>query len=374
MDSVPSGNVLAIVGLNADVGDTITVNPQTPFEEIKHIFKPVITKSIEVTKSSDLPKLIEVLRRVGKEDPSIKIEINEETGENLLSGMGELHLEIIEGRIKNEKGLEVKTGPPIVVYRETLTKDSGEIVVRTPNGHNTLWFSMEPLEDAVYKAIENGELPEVRFKKKAEDLWKKLNELGLSNDEARQYQEIYKGNVFQDRTRGLVLLPEVIESIIDGWKMVVDGGPLSKEPVMKTKIVLHDAKLHVDHMHRGPAQIYPAVRQGMFDAMKKGGAAMFEPVQTHMIEAPVDFMGTVTTLVGSKRGVLLDVQQEGIDTVIKAKIPVAEMIGWSNDLRSSTEGRGVSSLMDQDFQKLPNELQAEVIRKIRTRKGLAENQ
>jgi len=374
LESVPAGNVLAMVGLNADVGDTITVGEQTPFEEIKHIFKPVITKSIEVTKSSDLPKLIEILRKVGKEDPSIKIEINEETGENLLSGMGELHLEIIEGRIKNEKGLEVKTGPPIVVYRETLIRDSGEVEVRTPNGHNIFWFSMEPLEEEVHRAIEMGELPEVRFKKKAEDLWKKLNELGISNEEARQYQEIYKGNVFEDRTRGLVLLPEVIESIIDGWRMVVDGGPLSKEPLMKTKIVLHDAKLHVDHMHRGPAQIYPAVREGMFNCMKKGGASMFEPVQTHMIEAPVDFMGAVTTLVGSKRGILIDVQQEGIDTVIKAKIPVAEMIGWSNDLRSSTEGRGVSSLMDQEFQRLPTELQAEVIRKIRTRKGLAENQ
>ncbi len=374
LERVSAGNVLAMVGLNADVGDTITVNPETPFEEIKHIFKPVITKSIEVTKSSDLPKLIDVLRKVGKEDPSIKIEINEETGENLMSGMGELHLEIIEGRIKNEKGLEVKTGPPIVVYRETLIRDSGEIEVRTPNGHNIFWFSMEPLENEVFNAIERGDLPEVRFKKKAEDLWKKLNELGISNDEARQYQEIYKGNVFQDRTRGLVLLPEVIESIIDGWKLVIDGGPLSKEPLMKTKIILHDAKLHVDHMHRGPAQIYPAVREGMHTAMKKGGASLFEPVQTHMIEAPVDFMGTVTTLVGSKRGILIDVRQEGIDTVIKAKIPVAEMIGWSNDLRSSTEGRGVSSLMDQEFQKLPTELQAEVIRKIRQRKGLAENQ
>jgi elongation factor 2 len=374
LEKVPAGNVLAMVGLNADVGDTITVNPQTPFEEIKHIFKPVITKSIEVVKSSDLPKLIEVMRKVGKEDPSIKIEINEETGENLMSGMGELHLEIIEGRIKNEKGLEVKTGPPIVVYRETLVKDSGEIEVRTPNGHNIFWMSMEPLEDSVFNAIEMGELPEVRLKKKAEDIWKKLNELGISNDEARQYQEIYKGNVFEDRTRGLVLLPEVIESIIDGWKLVIDGGPLAKEPVMKTKIVLHDAKLHVDHMHRGPAQIYPAVREAMFNAMKRGGASLFEPVQTHMIEAPVDFMGAVTTLVGSKRGILIDVQQEGIDTVIKAKIPVAEMIGWSNDLRSSTEGRGVSSLMDQEFQRLPGELQAEVIRKIRNRKGLAENQ
>jgi len=143
---------------------------------------------------------------------------------------------------------------------------------------------------------------------------------------------------------------------------------------MKTKIVLQDAKLHVDHMHRGPAQIYPAVREGMFNCMKRGGASVLEPIQTHMIEAPLDFMGAVTTLVGSKRGILIDVQQEGIDTVIKAKIPVAEMIGWSNDLRSSTEGRGVSSLMDQEFQKLPTELQADVIRKIRQRKGLAENQ
>jgi elongation factor 2 len=374
LDSVPSGNVLAIAGLNCDVGDTITENPQTSFEEIKHIFQPVITKSIEVTKSQDLPKLIEVLRKVGKEDPSIKIEINEETGENLLSGMGELHLEIIEGRIKNEKGLDVKMGHPIVVYRESLTKDSGETEVRTPNGHNIFYISMEPLEKEVYDAIERTEIPEGRLKKKAEDIWKKLNACGISNEEARQYQEIYKGNVFEDRTRGLVLLPEVIESIIDGWRMVIDGGPLAKEPMMKTKFVLHDAKLHVDHMHRGPAQIYPAVREGMFLSMKKGGASMLEPIQTQLVEAPVDFMGAVTGLIGSKRGVLIDVNQEGIDTFIKARIPVAEMIGWSSDLRSATEGRGVSSLIDQEFQKLPNELQTEVIRDIRQRKGLAENQ
>ena len=374
LDAVPSGNVLAIAGLNCDVGDTITLNEQTPFEEIKHIFQPVITKSIEVVRSADLPKLIEVLRKVGKEDPSVKIEINEETGENLLSGMGELHLEIIEGRIKSEKGLEVKTGSPIVVYRESLGKNSGEIEVRTPNGHNIFFLEMEPLENSVYDAIERGELPEVRLKKKAEDIWKKLSSLGISNEEARQYQEIYKGNVFEDRTRGLVLLPEVIESIIDGWRLVVDGGPLAKEPLMKTKFILHDAKLHVDHMHRGPAQIYPAIRLGMYDAMRKGGAVILEPIQTHLIEVPVDFMGAVTALIGSKRGILIDVQQEGNDTFIKSKIPVSSMIGWSNDLRSSTEGRGISSLMDQEFQKMPMELQNDVIRKIRQRKGLSENQ
>jgi len=374
LEQVPCGNVLAITGLSLDVGETVTVNPQVSFEEIRHIFKPVITKSIEVLKSADLPKLVEVLRKVAKEDPSIKIEINEETGENLMSGMGELHLEIIEGRIKSEKGLEVKTGNPIVVYRESVMKNSGEVEVRTPNGHNIFWFSMEPLENEVYDATESGDLPEKKFKQKEEAVWKKLSELGISNNEARQYKEIYKGNVFEDRTRGIVLIGEILESIMEGWRLVVDGGPLSREPLMKTKIILHDIKIHVDHMHRGPAQVYPAVRLGMYDCMKKAAASILEPIQTHLIEVPVDFMGTVTQLVGSKRGILLDVRQEGNDVFIKAKIPVAEMIGWSNDLRGSTEGRGVSSLMDQNFQRLPPELQYMVIKKIRDRKGLAENQ
>jgi translation elongation factor EF-G len=116
------------------------------------------------------------------------------------------------------------------------------------------------------------------------------------------------------------------------------------------------------------------MRLGMFECMKRAGASMLEPIQTHLIEGPIEFMGILTQLVGSKRGVLLDVKQEGAETIIKAKIPVAEMIGWSNDLRGATEGRGVSSLADQHFQKLPSEFQAEVIRKIRQRKGLAENQ
>jgi elongation factor 2 len=374
LEEIPAGNVIALVGLNTEVGDTITLEEEHPFEEIKHIFQPVITKSIEVTRSADLPKLIEILRKVGKEDPSIHIEINEETGENLISGMGELHLEIIEGRIKSERGLEVKTGPPIVVYRETVGKQSPVVEVRTPNGHNIFYISVEPLEDAVFQAIDRGELPETKLKKKAEDVWKKLEALGVSSDEAREYKEIYKGCAFLDRTRGLVLLGEVIESIMEGWRLVVNGGPLAKEPLTKVKLVLHDAKLHVDHMHRGPAQIYPAVRNGMHDAMKQAQPGLLEPIQTHMIEAPLDYMGKVTNLVSSKRGVLLDVEQVSGQVIVKAQIPVAEMIGWSNDLRSTTEGRGISSLMDQNFKRLPAELQSQAIKKIRDRKGLAENQ
>src|SRR3990167_3102246 len=145
IDSVPAGNVFAVSGVLGNAGETITLEPEQPFEELKHIFEPVITKAIEPRKASDLPKLIEVLRKVGREDPSVNIEINEETGENLISGMGELHLEIIENRIVTEKGVDVKTSPPIVVFRESITKRSPEVEGKTPNKHNKFFFIVEPL-------------------------------------------------------------------------------------------------------------------------------------------------------------------------------------------------------------------------------------
>tara|TARA_Y100000310_G_scaffold326931_1_gene392542 strand:+ start:125 stop:2296 length:2172 start_codon:yes stop_codon:yes gene_type:complete len=375
VDKVGAGNIVGLVGLKGVfAGETVSSKKIEPFESIKHIFEPVVTKSIEAKRPADLPKLVEILRQISKEYADIKIEINEETGENLMSGMGELHLEVIENRIKSEKGLDVATGPPIVVYRETVTKESPKLEVRTPNGHNIFYVSIEPLEEEVYKAIDQGDIPEQRMKKKNEEIWAKLAELGISNDEAREYKEVYKGNVFLDHTRGLTLLGDVIDSIMDGWKLVVDGGPLSKEPMTKTKFVLHDAKLHVDHMHRGPAQIYPAVRKGFHETMKQAGSALLEPIQTHQVEAPMDFMGKITALISQKRGVLNSVDQETSSVTIHASLPVAEMIGWSNDLRSATEGRGISSLENQYFKRLPGDLQEDVIRKIRGRKGLAENQ
>ena len=108
--------------------------------------------------------------------------------------------------------------------------------------------------------------------------------------------------------------------------------------------------------------------------MKKSGPALFEPLQIHVIEIPDKFLNAVTKLVGGKRGQLLGMKQEGGVMGLEAKLPVAEMIGWASDLRSTTEGRGVSSLKDQSFERTPVSIQAEVIKKIRDRKGLAENQ
>jgi elongation factor 2 len=374
IDSVGAGNVIAISGVTGEAGETVTTEPETPFEELKHIFEPVVTKSIEVKKMMDLPKLVEILKQVEKEDPSIKVEINEQTGESLISGMGELHLEIIENRIRTEKGLDVKTSAPIVVYRETVNKKSPTVEGRSPNKHNSFYISVEPLEDNIYDAIKNGEIPEGRVKKKSQELATKFSRFGWSGETVRSIRDIYKGNIFFDNTRGEVHIGEVIDMVLDAFEMVINKGPLAREPCVKMKVSLDDIRLHEDAIHRGPAQVYPAVREAMTEAMKKADACLLEPVQIHLIEVPDRFLNAITRLIGSKRGQLLEVKKEEMETQIKAKIPVAEMIGWSNDLRSATEGRGVSSLYDQLFERVPAYLQADVIKKIRDRKGLAENQ
>jgi elongation factor 2 len=369
-EDVPSGNVLAIAGISGNAGETITLNPQQPFEELKHIFEPVITKSIKPKKPQDLSKLVEVLKKVAKEDPSVKIEINQETGENLLHGMGELHLEIIENRIITEKGVEIQTSPPIVVYRETVTRKSNLAEGKTPNKHNKFYFSVEPLEPAVTDLIRKGEINEGRVKKRDLALRDKLVAVGWDNDTALSVKQIYNGNLFLDATRGIVQLPECIELILDGFQQVMDQGPLAREPCVGIKVTLVDAKLHEDAIHRGPAQVYPGIREGIRTAMMDAAPVMYEPVQIHVIEGPVEFTGELTKLVMNKRGQVLELTQEGNNSIVKAKLPVAEMLGWSSDLRSATAGRGISSLADQTFEKCPAELQPKVIGAIVQRKGL----
>ena len=375
LDQVVAGNIVGIVGLkDVIVGETVSRTPIAPFEAISHLFEPVVTRSISAKRTADLPKLIEILRQVGKEDPSLRIEINEETGESLISGMGELHLEIIENRIKTEKGLEVEMGAPIIVYREAVSKLSDVAEGRSPNKHNSFFLTVEPLEDTVVEAIAYGTIPKGRIKKKDKALDELLVGLGISRDEAQQYRDVFNGNVFLDKTKGEVHIGEVIELVLDSFEEVMKAGPLAREPTLKLKVSLVDLKLHEDAIHRGPAQVYPAIREGIRSAFAKAIPTIYEPVQVHQIEAPADFMGSVTSLVSTKRGTLVDVQQDETGIVIKAELPVQEMIGWTSDLRSATEGRGSSSLVSQTFKKLPNDMQIKVIGQIRARKGLAENQ
>ncbi|MBW2988066.1 elongation factor EF-2 [Candidatus Woesearchaeota archaeon] len=372
VDSVPAGNIIGLVGLK-DVfsGETVSSNPDMePFEEIKHIFEPVITKAIEAKKPSDLPKLVEVLKQVNKEDPTLTVEINEETGEHLISGMGELHLEVIENRIRTNKGIDVKTSSPIVVYRETVTKESPVQEGKSPNKHNKFYIKVVPLEESVYQAIRKGKISERRVKKKDLELINQLKEAGLDPEEAKRVKEIFGGNLFIDMTRGIVHIGEVIDMTLDAFEDVMKNGPMVKEPCTKCKVILTDVKLHEDAIHRGPSQVIPAVRDGIKAAIMTGGPVLLEPLQLLQFDAPAEYMGELSKLVQNRRGQLLDMEQKGEMVSVKAKMPVAEMFGLSSDLRSATNGRGTQYLIDQMFERVPGNLQEEVVKQLRERKGL----
>ncbi|MBR9683732.1 elongation factor EF-2 [Candidatus Woesearchaeota archaeon] len=373
VDNVPAGNIIGIAGVkNGLPGETITLEKAEPFEKLSHLFEPVVTKAIEAKQPSDLPKLIEVLRQVQKEDPTIVIEINEETGEHLMHGMGELHLEVIENRIKSEKGVEVKTSPPIVVYREAIQKESPEIEGKSPNKHNKMYIIVEPLEEDIAQSIKDKKIPEGRFKKKNEVVIGALREIGWDAKSAGNVKAVCNGNMFIDQTRGIVHIGEIMEMVLDMFEDVMKAGPLAKEPCINVMVQLMDCKLHEDAIHRGPAQLYPAVRESLRGALMQAGPVLFEPLQIIRIEAPTDYMGELSKLVSSKRGQLLSMEQEGELTIIMAKMPVGELIGWSNDLRSASAGRGSSSLVDQMFERLPGELQDKIRNQIVSRKGLSE--
>ena len=368
---VPAGNMVALTGLKeAIAGETICggEKPMHPFEAIKHYSEPVVTEAVEPENPRDLPKLIEVLKQVAKEDPTLKAKIDEETGEYLLSGMGELHLEVVAYRITHEKGVPIKTSEPIVVYREGVSRASQEVEGKSPNKHNKFYLTVEPLEDEVYKAIKEGEIPEGRIKSK--DIGQKLRELGMNKNEAKNVEEVYQGNVYVNMTRGVVHIGEVRELIIESFHNVVDKGVLTNEPTIKMKVKLHDTKLHEDAIHRGPAQVIPAVRSAIYAAMLLADASLYEPVQKVFVTAPDNYMGAVTRLLQQKRGQILDIQKEEELTTIIAKTPVAEMFGFASDIRSATEGRALWTTEQIGFEKMSKELQETAMRQIRQRKGL----
>ncbi|MEM2954767.1 MAG: elongation factor EF-2 [Candidatus Nanoarchaeia archaeon] len=372
IESALAGNIIGVVGLkSASSGETCSTIEITPFEAIKHLFEPVVTKAIEPKNPKDLPKLIEVLKDIAKQDPTIAVEINEETGENLISGLGELHLEIWEYRIIHDKNLDIVISPPIVVYRETIKQAAGPVEGKSPNRHNKLYVTVKPLEESVATAIKEGRIPEIKIKKKKKEIEDALIEAGLDKEEAKKVVEIYKGNLLIDNTRGIVHIGEIMEMVMTAFEEICKAGPACKEPCFGLKVILDDAKLHEDAIHRGPGQMIPCMRQAITNAMLTGGVVLFEPKQIIRIDIPSEYINETSKLISGRRGELLEINQEEVATVIKAKLPVSEMFGFTAALRSATSGRGAWFLVDQIFEKLPSDLQMSTILKLRERKGLS---
>ncbi len=367
-EHVSAGNIGAIVGVkDLYVGETVSNEIIEPFEQIKHYAEPVITKSIEAKQSKDLARLIEILRGIKKEDPTLKIELNQETGEHLISGMGELHLEIIEYKIKNEKKLDIKTSPPVVVYRETITLESQEIEGKSPNKHNKIKVKVSPLPAELIQAMEDGTIPD--GKPKGREVIEALIKAGMERDEAKGVWDIYNRNILVDATKGVQYLNEVQELIIQGFEEACDKGPLAKEKVTGVKVTITDAMLHEDNVHRGPAQILPAIKRPIYAAMLTAGITLLEPKQKVTINVPQEYAGNVVTLTQGKRGQLIDMQQDGEYTNVITKLPVAEMFGFGSDLRSATQGKAIPYQEYAGYEAMPKDLVSKVVKQVRERKG-----
>jgi len=372
VDEIKAGNIAAIVGLkDAIAGSTVSsIKGIEPFEPMKHYSDPVVTMAIEAKYTKDLPKLIEVLRLIAKADPSIQVEINQETGEHLISGMGELHLEVTLYRIINDYKVEVETSEPLVVYRETVDHKGGPFEGKSPNKHNRFYIEVEPLEENVVKGILSGEVQQGdRFKDK-KTLSKKLEDLGLDKEEARRVEVIKGPNILLDMTWGIQYLNETMELVKQAFMEAVDKGPLANEKLYGVKVKLVDAKLHEDSIHRGPAQVIPAVRNAIYGAMCQAERILLEPIQNVFLNVPTEEVGNVTRELQQRRGVILSIEQEEYQTTIVAKAPVAELFGFASAIRSATSGRVLWSTENAGYERVPRELQDQVVRKIRERKGL----
>ncbi|HXY88610.1 MAG TPA: elongation factor EF-2 [Candidatus Acidoferrales bacterium] len=369
VEKIPAGNISAVTGLrDAVVGSTVSsIKGMVPFESIKHSSEPVVTVAIEAKNMKDLPKLVEVLRQVSKEDPTLRISINEETGEHLISGMGELHLEIIAHKIERDKNVEITTSEPIVIYRETVRGHAGPVEGKSPNRHNRFYFEVERLPDDIVALIKDGTLtmnmPETERRAM-------LVEAGMDKEEAKKIVDIFGSNALIDATKGIQYLRETMELIIEGFHEATRTGPLTREPCEGIKVKLVDVTLHEDAVHRGPAQVIPAVRSAVFAAILMADDVLLEPKQKVFINVPQTLMGNATQQIQGRRGQILDIHSEGDMAIIVGKAPVAEMFGFAGDLRSATEGRAIWSTELAGFEVLTQALQPEVVKQIRQRKGL----
>lgn len=375
LDEVPSGNIVALTGVDYKSGETVLESgfEIETFEQIEHLFEPVVTKSIEPKKTSDLPDLIGVLRKRAKEDNTIKINIDEETGETLVSGLGELHIEAKVERLLQEKGIDIQVSDPIVVYRESVSKESPEVMGKSPNRHNKFFMTVEPIEDGVIEQMQEESLPEGKIRDQDEqEVRDKLMEGGMEKEEAGKVMAINNENLLINMTRGIQYLHEIKELVIQAFDSIIEEGPLAKEPCSRLKIKLHDVKLHEDAIHRGPAQVIPAVRDAIKGCFYNAGAQLLEPKQIIRIDSKVDSMGDAMKLVSTRRGKVLKMDKDEDSSIVKAKVPVAEMFGFEADLKSATGGKGFFNLQDQVFEPLPSNLQEDTILEIRQRKGMKE--
>ncbi|MFA6388911.1 MAG: elongation factor G [Patescibacteria group bacterium] len=333
IQSVSAGDIAAAVGLKDTLTAHTLCDEKRPLILEKIVFpEPVISVAIEPKTKADQEKMGMALQKLGEEDPTFRVETVEETGQTLISGMGELHLEIIVERMKREFSVEANVGAPQVAYKETIKKKSegeGKYIKQTGGrgqyGHCVI--NIEPLTDADKAEAEN---PKLNF-------------------------------LFVDKVKGGSIPREYISPIEKGIKGALDRGILAGYPILNIKATVFDGSYH--EVDSSEMAFKMAGSLAFQEAAKRANPVILEPIVKVTVITPEDYMGDVIGDLNSKRGQILEMGDRGNVKVIDAYVPLAEMFGYATILRSMTQGRGSYSMQFDKYAEVPNNVAKGLIEK-----------
>ena len=322
-----AGNIYAAVGLrDTRTGDTLCDEKEPIVLEKMTFPEPVISIAIEPKTQADVDKLGLSLQKLAYEDPSFRTYTNEETGQTIIAGMGELHLEIIVDRLKREFKVDANVGKPEVAYREAIRDDveAESKFVRQTGGH--------------------GQYGHVKIKVRP--------------------AERGKGYVFNNQIVGGIIPKEFIPSVEKGIRDAMERGVLAGYPVIDVEVDLYDGSFHeVDSS--GPA-FEIAGSMAFQDAAKRAGIHLLEPIMKVEVVTPEANMGDVIGDLNSRRGKVLGMNQRGATTqIVDAEVPLATMFGYATDLRSKTQGRATYTMQFAHYEAVPSSVQEEIVAKVR---------
>lgn len=354
MESVPCGNTCAIVGIDQflmKAGTLSTDETTHPIITMKFSVSPVVRVAVEPKNPADLPKLVEGLKRLSKSDPVVQC-IIEESGEHIVAGAGELHLEICIKDLQEEfmGGADIIVSEPVVSFRETVIGESSEVCLsKSPNKHNRLYVVAKPLEEGLPEAIDSGKIsskedPKARGRKLAEDF-------GWDVTEARKIwcfgPNTDGPNVVVDCTKGVQYLNEIKDSVVAAFQWVTKEGVLTNENMRGIRFNFMDVVLHTDAIHRGGGQIIPTARRVFFAAQLTAQPRLMEPIFLVEIQAPQTAVGGIYAVMNKRRGQIVEeVQRPGTPMLnVKCYLPVMESFGFTADLRSNTGGQAFPQMI-----------------------------
>lgn len=386
IEDVPSGNTCGLVGADqylVKTGTITTYKDAHNMRQMKFSVSPVVRVAVEAKNPADLPKLVEGLKRLAKSDPMVQC-IIEESGEHIVAGAGELHLEICLKDLEEDHAcIPIKKSDPVVSYRETVSDESDQMCLsKSPNKHNRLYMKAVPMPDGLAEDIDNNDVnPRDDFKVRARYLGEKYD---YDVTEARKIwcfgPDGNGPNILVDCTKGVQYLNEIKDSVVAGFQWASKEGPLCDENLRGVRFNIYDVTLHADAIHRGGGQIIPTARRCLYAACITAKPRLMEPVYLCEIQCPEVAVGGIYGVLNRRRGHVFEESQiTGTPMfVVKAYLPVNESFGFTADLRSNTGGQAFPQCVFDHWQILPGDpcepstRPHTVVQETRKRKGLKE--